>query len=236
MALPLEQTMADVRQAVFRRCGIATSGGLTTERNAIVNEQIKRVNSILFMRFEWTRRMIETDVALTANLATYDIPDDCEPGRIARLMALDADGREYEIINDDRIAVRRAMVASDSGQPVFYSWMNEVITLRPAPNTEWVTLRFTYVPRAATLVVDNDRMSVDSEAVIQGATVACKRLWDIGGSVSREIKEHDAYVMGLRDISKTPEMFNIASEQLGDGRGARNDNAWRTNWNPPGGW
>lgn len=236
MALPLEMTLDEVRQAVFRRCGISTAGGLTAERNSVVDEQVRRAERLIYARFEWLHRLVELDVPMTTGVDSYDIPDDCDPGRIARMCAINVDGKEYEIVPDDRVAVRRGLSDLDAGQPIVCAFTNEVFQLRPAPSADWPTLRFTYTPRPATVVSGTSRMAVDSEAVIQMAVIAVKRLWDVGGLSSREVDECDAYIYGMRDLSKIPEMFNVASDNLGDGRMARNDNAWQTAWNPSGGW
>lgn len=232
MPLPQAPTLSEVRAAALNRVGMR--GVPTGEVVAVTNEKAREAQAELFWQAEWVRLRISATIPLTDGVDTYDIPDDMDLGGLQVAWVQNSDGLRSRLYLDSTIEIYNTY-RNSSGKPNYLWIMNSGLTLTPKPDSSWTTLYLEYNRSASGLVNDQDRVSVDGEALIQRMAYKMKEHYGIGGDPTPARIDHERYLMLLRGKQRPPQMFPIASEAMdGPVYWARNGGpaTYTANWNP----
>jgi hypothetical protein len=197
MSLPMTKTLGQLREQVLLRCGYATTGNQSAAVAPLVNSFLIGSERELFDEVEWLNAQRRTTVTLTADVNTVDWPDDSEPGEIQGVWVVRADnGRISEVMPGLYLNERDDAENGESGRPILYEFMDQAITLEPAPSSDYTSLAITY-RLAPSMVQENDTCLVDPEILIQRATFKFREYLGLPiGNV--ELGNHERYLARLR--------------------------------------
>jgi hypothetical protein len=236
MPLTPEMTLAQARNSVAIRAGVATSGSLPNTIRDTIDEALRAAQKLLYTRNPYTRRRQTIDAALTTDVSAYDLPNGVDIGDLGTVLVVTPLGKVYEVVYED--SPRLANLSPTAGRPRWFRVINQEIVLYPAPDAaEYPTLRFECQASDGALVDDADRLAVDSEAAIRLATINVKKFLGVAGdSADRtsELRELDTYLDGVRGRVNPTRAYGIASndaglplaQHLGDGQ------PYVPSWNP----
>lgn len=227
MSLPLLPTLEEVRNEVAQRCGIANSGTLPAKQKPQIDSEIRRAQRELFVAYPWLRRNVSVNIMLSADVATYDVPNSLSLGGIYRVLLLDTDGvRKFELRYDDMVDIDNTY--HSSARPTFWKIMGAAISASPAPpvprpdlsivlapppDGTWTTLIIEGQMRDYPPQADDDRVMLDGEAIIQMATIRYKEFLGIGGPQAQNRSDFISYVRGMRGQEAPGRAIAIASRR-----------------------
>lgn len=247
MAMPLEMTLGELRREVLALAGVATSGNTPRTIQPVVNALLNECQSKISLRAVWARRLIDVVVPLVADTRDYDIPDVCDGlGGLQRLDLTNTEGRRVPLRYDDSLWLEsNTTTVNTPGLPTAWQIVDDIIRFDRVPDTDvWTTLTIRLLPRPIRLVEDSDRCIVDSQALIQLATIKLKEHLEVGANTRADRAEFERYLVDLRSTKTgASQSFGIASERLdgpaywrlGTPMGAFTQPYSQT-WNPVGGW
>lgn len=241
MTLPLSPTLADVRNSVAIRCGLATSGTLANNLRAVIDEMVRKCQAQIYLRATWARQVFEQTITAVNGERDYDIPSVTTIGGILRVAAVDSKGKFKAMAYDDLLDIEN--ITYTPGKPEFWKIIDDMLRVKPAPDTtEYPSFLLLLYRAPASMVADADRTVVDGEALIQLATIGVKEYLGVGGDQRVARAEFERYLLDLRQSVSPPRMFLIATRRL-DGPAYW---TWPTvdaatmpyavDWNPPGVW
>jgi len=226
MSLSLLPTLEDVRNAVAIRVGMANSGTLSQKQQALLDEEIRRAQRELFVACHWPRRHVSVNIALSTDVFKYDLPNVLNLGGIHRVGLLESDGKKVNtLVYDDLQDIGNTYTTS--GKPRFWKVMGDTVAASPAtspavsaqlfisppPVSSWTTVIVEGQMRDYPPVLDDDRIVVDGEAVIQTAAIRFKEYYGIGGSQAQNRQDLSSYIVGLRNQEAPSRMYAIASRK-----------------------
>jgi len=168
MTMPLELTVAQAREKVLLRAGVAQSASHNVQLLRITDEFVRSAHTMHYYACDWLAARREGEVALIADQAVYDWPDTVLTGQLNKLWVEYEDGRPVELEGEPDVYTRH--YRGEPGMPQYFRFMDAQITLTPPPDDRFVKLKFQYTA-APVLNDDSDRLVVDSELVVQQATV-----------------------------------------------------------------
>jgi hypothetical protein len=216
MAIPLQPTFGDIRNAVAIRSNLARSGNLASNIKPLIDEFIRKGQRYIYIQFPWVRLDTRITMPLVAGQAVYDIPDEYHEGTIRTLGVISKDEagdattlpREWRLQYDGMLDVRNLQRVP--GRPQNWRIIDQAITLSPVPDDAWATLVIEGQLREATLANDADRVSVDGESLIEYATILLREHMDLGDTKMARI-EWSASVTRMRGLYKPVQAYPIAS-------------------------
>lgn len=242
MSLPLNMTLAELRNGVLLRCGYSTEGNQASAVAPMVNSMIAGAERELYHEATWLSSQTRTTIPLTVDEGIVDWPDDCEPGEILSVWVVRTDsGALNELTAGVMINERDSADNGESGCPIVYEYMDEQIHIKPPPSSDYDDLVVTY-KRAPRLVQETDRCVVDAELLIQRAVFKFKEFNNMPvGQV--ELANHERYLTRLRSANGNNSGFIIGGHKSWRSsihrgnritRGARTGNgaSYTTDWNP----
>lgn len=244
MALRLGPTLAEAR----RDCAVELNWGAqvsnTTASHPLIDRMIRKAYQRVLHEFPWAILFQSHTEALITGQAQYEVPDGLKMGRIERVVALDTEGREWEMQRGLDVAERAAWGRTDAtpGAPLRYDLQDRGIVLLPPPDsTRWPSLRFDgyFTPPAPT--ANLDRIPVDGEAVV-GLAVAMLKAHVAAPDAQRAAQDAEIYLQRLRPAESTGSSFRLGgpfSRKFRYSRGRntvdnRNvgDGGWWVGWTP----
>jgi hypothetical protein len=244
MALRLGPTLAEAR----RDCAVELNWGAqvsdSTAAHPIIDRMIRKAYQRVQLEFPWAILFQSHTEPLITGQMQYEIPDGLSLGKIERLVAIDTEGREWEIQRGLDVAERAAWGRTDAtaGCPLRYDLQDGGIVLMPPPDaTRWPTMRFdgyfTPLPPQENL----DRIPVDGEAVI-GLAVAMLKAHIGSPDAGRAAQDAEIYLQRLRPTEGTGAGFRLGgpfSRKFRYSGGRRTtdsqligDGGWWQGWTP----
>jgi len=237
MSLQPQQTLGEITSTILTAIGEGGEGVAAPATVAMVQELIRRHQSILVKDAPWTINRTRVAVELPANQTIVDWPDNFEPGSIELVTARKASDAQYEwdlsagITSLDRSAWITAALSSTSYVPNKYDFLDGNIEVGPAC-TEDITLYFQGMIGKASLVEEGDRPNCDSIALALKAEIAFRnaRGGDFRNAIPLLVKEYDDYVALLK-----PQQGNRRSIVIGrswdiNDPARRSDNTQQRHW------
>ncbi len=220
MALPLSKTLDEIRRSVLIRTGMATAGSVPSRILAMIDEMIRSSHIELFTMFDWCRITTRLSQNLVEGQYQYDLPASLVSlGTISRVVITKSDGRVYDLVQDQRTDVKDNFGHNPdwsipNGQPKFYRIIEGVLEMTPPPDTNYSTITIEALPGPSEMVANEDRATVDSEALIQRATI--KILDHTQTRDTRLLQQiHSTYLTQLRGKQRPAMAFPIASDDVG---------------------
>lgn len=212
MSLPLTKTLAELRSEVLLRCGYSIEGNQSAAVAPLVSSLVAGSERELFMECTWLQAQRRTLITLTADSNVVDWPDDAEPGEIDSVVVIRADTGELSEVQPGTLLNERNSGANgESGRPVVYEYMDKTIYLQPAPSSDYAQLEITY-KLAPRLVQEADRCLVDSELLIQRATMKFKEYLGLPlGAI--EMANHERYLARLRASNSQKNGYTMAGNK-----------------------
>ena len=168
MTMPIELTVTQAREKVLLRAGVAQSAAHNVQLLRITDEFIRTAHAMHYYACDWLAARREMEIAVIADQAAYDWPDTVLVGQLNKLWIEYEDGRPVELDSEPDVYERH--YTGGTGMPRFYRFMDGQITLYPAPGDQFTKIKILYTA-APTLNDSSDRLVVDSELVVQQATV-----------------------------------------------------------------
>jgi hypothetical protein len=219
MALPLSKTLDEIRRSVLIRTGMATAGSVPSRILAMIDEMIRSSHVELFTMFDQSRLMVRLSQALVEGQYQYDLPASLVSlGTISRVVITKEDGRIYDLVHDQRTDVQNNFGRNPdgtipNGQPKFYRIIDGVLEMTPPPDTNYVSITIEAIPGPSEMVANDDHATVDSEALIQRATI--KILDHTQTRDTRLLQSiHMTYLNQLRGKQRPAMSFSIASDDV----------------------
>ena len=244
MTLPLESTLAEIRNDVAIRCGIASSGKFGAKSQPILDQFINQSYREIYTRAYWARVHRKLSINLADGVADYDIPDVTSIGGIHRVtvQSTTTPPREYDLKYDDVLEIQSLNMTNRS-RPLYFQIENELIHIVPMADITKFAIAFIYCELMLTKLTDDaDRVLVDSEAVIQQSTIRMRKYLGIGGDQKEERAIFERYMLDLRGLVAPNRSYPIASRNI-DGPAywkwpSTNgySQPFTADWNPPGSW
>lgn len=246
MTQPLEPTLAELRNSIAIRVGLATGGTLPQRIQPQIDEEIRRANNDLWHRSVWLRRLVILDQPLVTNVSDYDVPAEVFLGQSMDVRVVDSRGRQFSLIYDDLVDIDNFTVPNPSNlsTPKYFRIINDVLRIKPYPDaTAFPTLRIEGIARPAKLVADADRPNIDGEAIVQLVTIRLNQRLGLNGDQGDNIGSFKAYLIGVRNAVSETRSYVVASRRL-DGPAYWDyptvdaaTTPFFSAWNPPGvGW
>ncbi len=183
MTLPLGLTLEEVRRKVLLRCGMTNQAQHNANSQAVVDEFIRAAHREYYFKADWQAGRKRLSIAVTQGVATYDWPDETEPGQIHDVYVVNDDDAPFGI--DPAPDRWERWWRDKDGRPRFYELVDGGITLYPTPDENYPELIIGYMEREPDLVADSERMLVDSEVVVQLATGFMMEHWQLPGATRR---------------------------------------------------
>ena len=240
MVLPLETSLVDLRREVATRCGLNSTGKMGERFNALILSHLNQAQKEIYLRAYWARLQRKISVPLQAGVTDYDIPDATTLGGIHRVTVQNnaAPPHEYALIYEDALETQDYLTINNT-KPMYFQLINDIIRVVPQPDTSVYPNLFMYCELAAVpLVAETDLASVDSEALIQNATIKTKIFLGVGGDIGEAKATYERYMLDLRSNIGMSRSYPIASRKI-DGPiywKAPSVNAYSTpfapDWNP----
>lgn len=232
MTLPLPPTLSEVRASALLRAGVM--GVPRGDTAALANEKVREAQSELFWHAEWVRQRRTATITLTDSVDTYDIPDDMDLAGLQWAWVQNTDGARARLVLDHTLDIYNNY-RNSSGKPMYLWVQDSSLVLTPKPDANWPTLYLGYNMRASTLANDQDRVSVDGEALIQRTAYKLMEALGVGGVTDGRRIDHERYLQRVRAKQRPGQMFNIASDAI-DGPAyfdrAGVPEAYVAGWNP----
>ena len=201
MSLQPQQTLGEMTSTILTAIGEGGEGVAAPATVAMVQELIRRHQSILVKDAPWTINRTRVAVELPANQTIVDWPDAFEPGSIELVSARKATDAQYEwtlesgITAYDRSIWINAANTSVSFVPNKYDFLDGAIEVGPLC-TEAITLYFQGMIGKASLVEDGDRPNCDSIALALKTEIAFRnaRGGDFRNAIPVLMREYDDYI------------------------------------------
>jgi hypothetical protein len=220
MALPLSKTLDEIRRAVFIRTGMATAGSVPSRILLMVDEMIRSSHVELFTMFDWCRLLTRMSQNLVVGQKQYDLPASVVSlGTITRVVITKSDGRVYDLNQNPQTVVQNNYGHNPdgtipNGQPKWYRVIEGVLEITPPPDELYTAITLEVIPGPSEMVANDDRATVDPEALIQRSTI--KILDHTQTRDTRLLQQiHSTYLMQLRGKQRTAMSFSIASDDVG---------------------
>lgn len=193
MALPLEDTLETARQKVLLRCGMAQQGSHNANLQPVIDEFIRAAHHMFFHEVEWQALRSRKEITLIDGQQEYDFPDESDIGLLTDLYVVDNDDSPYGLEQSPTPSSRWNW-SDTASRPVWYEILDQAIRIYPKPDiTEYPTLVISYLARESTLSEDTDRLQVDSDLVVQQATVDAKLHLHLPGT--KQLQDQVAYLL-----------------------------------------
>jgi hypothetical protein len=245
MALALQPTLVELRQAVLSRCGLATEGNIPRAIQGVIDERIRSAQLQLYELFPWLVTYVQRDIELQSQVSDYDVPDDTEPGKITFvavrrkqdgwIFVLDRGIRpdEMNYVNQQTIPIKGAM-------PLRFDFIDTIIRVAPIPDVDYYDyLQLAYYQTPGRLLEDSERCVVDGEALKMLSEILVKQ--HFGGQDTTKLEAQLAqYVDRVKMKQSNGEGFQMGGHQSLVGRTQRRNrfawsairgNTWR-DWRP----
>jgi len=175
MTLSVELTLSEARTDVLNRLGMGAQTSTNSTAHPLIDSFINSAQRQLYFEADWVSLRKYLTIDLIEDQADYDWPDDVEPGQITATIAINDDNKESVLVAGIRSADRhRTRNETEGREPRLYEYHDGIIELMPFPSAEWVSLRVEYVASLTPLVSNEDRLSFDSEAILQLAVILAK--------------------------------------------------------------
>lgn len=245
MALDIEVTLGEARASVLARCNMAAQGNQSAAFYPIADEFIRSAQREIYKQGEWPGLNKIAYIPLIPEQAVYDWPDDAPIGRITSVFVETDEGDMYQLDPGLRVNERRTSNDIDNeggGDPLLYRYESRELHIAPSPSDKYVQMGIEYIQGLTTLVEDEDRLTVDSEAVIRLATVFLRRHFGMPGA-NELMASYQQYLMDLLAEQSDGEGFQWGGRQsrivkdaatkinrIADYKG--NSNFYDTNWKP----
>lgn len=233
MPEPLSPTLVELRNSVLIRGGYSVVGNQASGMYPLVDEFLRKAQQELHKEAPWIREYKRTTQSLITDQSDYDFPDDALMSSMGRIAIMNSDGNEFNVYAANGAIVNNA--TKTSGTPTFVSYINQMIRLRPAPTSEWLTLVYEYYAGPAPLVAETDRPTVDGECMIQRATYLLKRHTGLGGDWTADREEHLRYLKRTEQeqgIVRSISMRGSVPLRTSSRSWVGGNQPWRADWNP----
>lgn len=199
MTLPLHPTLQELRNEVLLRCGYSITGNQAAGVIPVCDSYVAGSEKELFPECEWLKAGKRTTVDIAEDDSTADWPDDAAPGEITAISVVYVNDDDEEALCPMQSGARlqeRDLAGVESGQPIVYEYVNEIIYFYPPAGEDYVRLEIDY-RLAPTLVQPTDRTVVDGELLVQRATFKMKEY--LGLPIGqKEVADHERFLARLR--------------------------------------
>lgn len=160
MALPLKQTLGEIRSQIQTRLGFGMAGNAQIVNSGLIDDFIRGAQESLYLEFDWIELKSVYERQTGVNQQYYDYPPDCNVERIKSISIY---------WNGHYIPLKEGVYLSDRGIaaptiPCKYE-RREQLEIWPIPQSTDYKLRFEYIKTLAPLVKSSDRTSLPSEIV-----------------------------------------------------------------------
>ena len=211
MPQPLPATLSEMRASVMTRSGLSTVNDVNARHRSLIDEFLRKAQRYIYLKATWARMRRAASFASQDEVTDYDIPDDTTVGGIYRLVIVDVDGVEDQLVYDD-VADLQALTLSAKGKPQYYRIIDDVIRVLPKVDAAaYPTFRIEYELAPQPLVNDQDRPAVDSEAMVQHATMAMRSHMGIEEDPKMKMLELQEYLELLKQQVNPGRMYSMAS-------------------------
>lgn len=167
--LPLKRTLGDIRSDIQIRLGFGMAGQAGIVNSALIDSMIRSAQNQLYEQYDWLELKGVEERATGSNQALYDYPADCNVERPVTFSILW--GGRYIPLKEGISVYDRGTNAGSI--PMKYE-RREQYELWPVPQSNDLTIRIEYIKTLSPLVVDTDRVSLNSEAVFLHALANAK--------------------------------------------------------------
>jgi hypothetical protein len=213
MSAALQPTLAEARQEVMNRCGLATEGNIPRAVQGTMDSRIRSAQKQLYELYPWLRNYVTGEITLSNGVRDYDVPDDTEPGEIDYISVRRiSDGWVYPLERGVRPVERNYLISVPpaNSMPMRFDFINGIIRIDPAPDTTYFdVLQLQYYQVIVSLVEDTDRLVIDGEAVIMYAEILTKQHY--GGQDTTKLENQ----LGLYIQKKMGKQGNGSGFQMG---------------------
>jgi hypothetical protein len=242
MAKRLQPTLAEIRSSILIRCGLSTSGSVPAASQAIIDERIRSAQEQLYLLHPQVARTVDGTITLSANETDYDIPDDTDEDNIAFVgVRRSSDGEVVQL--DQGFTTEEATTFSDTASmPLRYKFIDGVLRIHPTPNvTEYDVLCLTYRTVPTPLVDDDERISIDAEALRMFAEIQMKEHFggvdtmplraDLGrylDGIKSKQSDGTGFQMGgkVSAVTRTPRRNKFIESEMRTGLDSRHWRPW----------
>lgn len=235
MALPVELTLDEARQEVLLGIGVSNKPSEVPNLLPQIDFRIRQAQTLIYNDADWVPLDLSVQIPITEGQDVYDWPDDAAPGKVDRVIAArtDTDPIRVHTLTPGIIPEMRNFVSSN-GNPTHYTYQDRVIKIFPIPDEKWGFLQLDYIQRLEPLVNANDRLSIDSTAVVLKAIIL-QKVQQRQSGVPELAADLIKYIKQLQRNNGTKEPFDmrlrrpvVSAGRLGIGRNA----AYTENWVP----
>lgn len=160
MALPLKQTLGEIRSAIQTRLGFGMAGNAQIVNSGLIDDFIKSAQEALYLEFDWIELKTTHERQTGSNQAFYDYPPDCNVERINSISVYW--GGVYNPLKEGIELQHRS---SNVGTVPCRYERREQLEVWPVPQSTDYKLRFEYIKTLNPLVNNSDRTSLPSEIV-----------------------------------------------------------------------
>lgn len=169
MALPLKRTLGEIRSDIQTRLGFGMAGQSGVVNSPLIDSMIRSAQEQLYAQHDWLELKGIEERTTGALQQFYDYPADCNIDRIL-FIGGKWGNRYYELKEGISLSDRGW---NPAGPPQKYERADQ-IEVWPVPASTDYTIRFEYIKVLAPLVVNSDRVSIDSEMVYLHALANAK--------------------------------------------------------------
>ncbi len=217
MTLPLYDTLGTMIDSVLAEAGLGVQG-LSSDLKPQIVRYLQKAQKRLWMEYRFMRARTRIDVPLIVGQAFYDLPDAFDAGSIDTITATSVDGRNQwklvaGIAQEDR--ARSAYSLSDCGEPSRYDvFEGRLEVIKPPTATGKATkLILEGYLGPAVLTEDEDRPTVDSEAMVMLAAIDLKSFKK--QSISpQELAAVASYIEGCQNRNAVARPFTMGTGYL----------------------
>ena len=216
MTLALESSLVDLRNEVVTRCGLNASGKMGGRFTPILDSLINQAQREIYFRAYWARLQRKLSIPLASGVTDYDIPSVTSLGGIHRVTVQNnaAPPHEYELRYEDALETQDYLNINNT-RPMYFQLINDIIRVVPMPDISVYPTMFMYCELAAVkMASETDRCAVDSESIVQNATMKMKKYLGIGGDQSEARQEYERYMLDLRSSDGMNRSYPIASRKI----------------------
>ncbi len=160
MALPLKQTLGEVRSQIQTRLGFGMAGNAQIVNSGLIDDFIRGAQEALYLEFDWIELKSVYERNTGVNQQYYDYPPNCNVERMTSFSIL-WNGQYIPLKEGIELKLRGTPVGTI---PCRYE-RREQIELWPVPQSSDYKLRFEYERTLLPLVNSSDRLSLPSEMV-----------------------------------------------------------------------
>lgn len=160
MALPLKQTLGEVRSQIQIRLGFGMAGNAQIVNSGLIDDFIRGAQEALYLEFDWIELKSVYERTTGVNQQFYDYPDDCNVERI-KSISIYWNGKYIPL--QEGIELEHRGITPGTVPCRFER--REQLEIWPVPQSTDYTLRFEYIKTLSPLVSNSDRTSLPSEAV-----------------------------------------------------------------------